>query len=122
MPARATCSALKPAKRCQSVGVGLVIPQVKKISMIECPQIHNRKDEAMQKRMTISIDETVYEGLLRVVGRRKVSRFLEDLARPLVISDDLVAGYQAMATDTEREKEALEWSNAMIGDVTHAAR
>lgn len=76
----------------------------------------------MQKRMTISIDETVYEGLLRVVGRRKVSRFLEDLARPLVISDDLVAGYQTMATDTEREKEALEWSNAMIGDATHAAR
>jgi len=72
----------------------------------------------MQKRMTISIDETVYEGLLRVVGRRKVSRFLEDLARPLVTSDDLVAGYQAMATDTEREKEALEWSNAMISHLS----
>lgn len=76
----------------------------------------------MQKRVTISIDETVYEGLLRVVGRRKISRFLEDLARPLVVNDELVAGYQAMATDTEREKEALEWCNAMIGDVTHAAR
>lgn len=77
----------------------------------------------MQKRMTISIDETVYEGLVRVVGRRKISRFIEDLARPLVvISDDLAAGYQAMARDTEREKEALEWCNAMIGDVTHAAR
>lgn len=76
----------------------------------------------MQKRMTISIDETVYDGLVRFVGRRKISRFLEDLARPLVVSDELTTGYQAMAADTEREREALEWCNALIGDVTHASR
>ncbi|HEY3327425.1 MAG TPA: hypothetical protein VGK14_09660 [Novimethylophilus sp.] len=76
----------------------------------------------MQKRMTISIDETVYDGLVRVVGRRKISRFLEDLARPHVAQDDLAAAYQAMAADTEREHEALEWSNALIGDVNDAPR
>jgi hypothetical protein len=43
----------------------------------------------MQKRMTITMDEVVYEGLIRVVGRRKISAFLEDLARPHVVSDDL---------------------------------
>ena len=74
----------------------------------------------MHKRMTISIDETVYDGLVRVVGRRKISQFLEDLARPHVVNDDLTSGYQAMAADTERE--ALEWSNALIADVSDASR
>jgi len=76
----------------------------------------------MQKRMTISIDEAVYDGLVRVVGRRKISKFLEDIARPLVVKDDLESGYQAMAADQEREREALEWSNALIGDASDAAR
>ena len=76
----------------------------------------------MHKRMTISIDETVYEGLVRVIGRRKISQFLEDLARPHVVNDDLLSGYQAMAADTKREHEALEWSNALVGDVADEAR
>ena len=68
----------------------------------------------MQKRMTISIDEAVYEGLVRVVGRRKISRFIEDLARPHVVNDDLADGYRAMAADAERERDALEWSEALV--------
>ncbi len=76
----------------------------------------------MQRRMTISIDEAVYEGLVRVVGRRKISRFLEDLARPHVTSDDLTEGYRAMAGDRERERDAFEWSQALIGDGVRAAR
>ena len=78
--------------------------------------------ETMQKRMTISIDEAVYEGLVRVVGRRKISRFIEDLARPHVVNDDLADGYRAMAADTERERDALEWSEALVGDAANAAR
>ena len=76
----------------------------------------------MHKRMTISIDEAVYEGLVRVIGRRKISQFLEDLARPHVINDDLMVGYQAMAADSARERDAIEWSNALIGDATDEAR
>ena len=76
----------------------------------------------MQKRMTISIDEAVYEGLVRVVGRRKISRFLEDLARPHVVNDELADGYRAMAEDAEREREALEWCEALVGDGANAAR
>ena len=67
----------------------------------------------MRKRMTISIDETVYDGLVRVIGRRKISRFLENLARSYVVNDGIFSGYKAMAADAERE--ALEWSNALIG-------
>ena len=76
----------------------------------------------MQKRITITMDEVVYEGLVRVVGRRKISAFLENLARPHVVSDDLSAGYRAMGQDTAREQEALAWSEALIGDVASETR
>ena len=69
----------------------------------------------MQKRMTITMDEVVYEGLVRVVGRRKISAFLEKLARPHVLSDDLSDGYRAMGQDAVREQEALAWSEALSG-------
>ena len=42
----------------------------------------------MQKKLTITIDEDVYSGLYRVVGRRKISRFIESLVRPYVILND----------------------------------
>ncbi len=38
----------------------------------------------MQKKLTITVDADVYEGLHSVIGRRKISRFLTDLARPHV--------------------------------------
>ena len=76
----------------------------------------------MQKRMTISIDEAVYEGLVRFVGRRKISQYLEDLARPHVVKDDLESGYQAMAKDTQREQDAREWCESLISDVADVAR
>ena len=76
----------------------------------------------MQKRMTITMDEAVYDGLLRVVGRGKVSQFLEALARPHVLDTALDEGYAAMSLDREREKEASEWVNGLIGDVTNVTR
>jgi hypothetical protein len=75
----------------------------------------------MHKKMTITLDETVYDGLVRVIGRRKISQFIEDLARPYVIGENLEAGYKAMAADENREKEAQEWSEGLIGD-SNAAR
>ena len=62
------------------------------------------KELAVRKKMTITMDEAVYEGLVRVVGRRKISAFIESLARPHVVGDDLAAGYMAMAQDTQREQ------------------
>jgi hypothetical protein len=74
----------------------------------------------MQKRMTITMDEVVYEGLVRVVGRRKISAFLEALARPHVAGADLSDGYRAMGQDAAREQEALAWSEALVADVAKA--
>lgn len=76
----------------------------------------------MHKKMTITLDEAVYEGLYRRVGRRKMSQFIEDLLRPHVLDTALDDGYRAMATDTQREAEAMEWCNALAGDMADAAR
>ena len=76
----------------------------------------------MHKKILISIDDQIYSGLLRLVGRGKISRFFEDLARPYVSDNSLDNSYRDMAADKKREKEALEWSNAMIGDVTNEKR
>lgn len=76
----------------------------------------------MHRRMTITLDEAVYEGLYRTVGKRRMSQFIEDLLRPLVVDTSLDDSYRAMAADKEREAEAAEWCNALAGDVDDAAR
>ena len=64
----------------------------------------------------------MYEGLHRVVGRRRISRFLNDLARPHVIPRNIVEGYRAMAADEEREREASEWVENLTGDIADDPR
>jgi predicted CopG family antitoxin len=76
----------------------------------------------MHKRMTITLDEAVYEGLYRTVGKRRISQFIEDLVRPHVLGTSLDDGYRAMAADEEREMEAREWSNALVKDLSDEAR
>jgi predicted CopG family antitoxin len=76
----------------------------------------------MQKKLTITIDEEVYKGLHKVIGRGRISRFLEDLARPHVVSRELDAAYKAMAGDQAREAEAEEWAEGLIGDAADDTR
>jgi len=76
----------------------------------------------MQKKLTITLDKRVYDGLHKVVGRRRISRFVESLVRPHVIGKDLEAAYREMAQKEAREAEALEWAQAMVGDVADEAR
>jgi predicted CopG family antitoxin len=76
----------------------------------------------MQKKLTITVDEQVYRGLYRVVGRRRISRFIESLVRPHVVREDLMAAYQEMANDEAREEEALDWAEATVTDVADEAR
>lgn len=72
--------------------------------------------------MTITLDEAVYEGLHRTIGKRKMSQFIEDLVKPHVMDTSMDNGYQAMAADQGREDEAMEWCNALAGDMAHEAR
>ena len=75
-----------------------------------------RREAVMQKKLTITLDEDVYRGLHEVVGKGKIGKFLEDLARPLVVRAKLEAEYRAMAADRAREAEALEWAESTYGD------
>jgi hypothetical protein len=98
------------------------------------------------KKLTITIDDDVYDGLHRVIGARRISRFLNDLARPRVAAPeteaqwrrdfdvlddpvpphatarDLREGYRAMAADEAREREAEEWVEGLFGDVAGEPR
>ena len=71
----------------------------------------------MTKKLTITVEDDVYEGLHSVVGRRRISRFLNDLARPHVTRRELAEAYRAMAADEEREREAAEWVDNLTGDL-----
>ena len=71
----------------------------------------------MMRKLTLTVDEDVYAGLRAKVGPRRISRFLNDLAKPLVTEDALLEGYRAMAADGVREQDALEWCDALIGDI-----
>ena len=76
----------------------------------------------MQKKLTITVDERVYDGLYTVVGRRRISQFIESLVRPHVIGKDLEVAYRRMALEEAREAEALDWAEATVGDVADETR
>lgn len=76
----------------------------------------------MHKRMTITLDEAVYDGLYRIVGRRRMSQFIEELVRPHVLDTVLDDGYRAMAADTDREEEARLWVEGLTADMADETR
>lgn len=71
----------------------------------------------MHKKLTITLDEEIYEGLHRVIGRGAISQFIAQLVRPHVIGADLDVAYARMAADKTREREALEWAEELAADV-----
>jgi hypothetical protein len=76
----------------------------------------------VQRKLTISVDEDVYAGLHAVIGPRRISRFLNDLAKPHVVRGDLREEYRAMAADEKRERDALDWAEGLVGDVADEPR
>ena len=76
----------------------------------------------MQRELTITVEEDIYEELNRVVGPAHISQFIESLIRPHIVRLDLESAYQQMAQDESREREALEWSEATIGDAGNETR
>ena len=74
----------------------------------------------MQKKLTITVDEEVYEGLRKTIGPRKISRFVQELVRPHVVRPNLDSAYAEMARDKRREKEALNWAEIAYETITRA--
>jgi predicted CopG family antitoxin len=76
----------------------------------------------MRRKLTITVDEQVYAGLHRVIGRRRISGFIESLVKPHVVREDLAQAYRQMAQDEDREAEALAWVEAVVEDVADEPR
>jgi hypothetical protein len=73
------------------------------------------------KKITITLDDDVYQGLHATIGPGNISRFLSNIARPHVVQEDIVAGYAAMAADVQREAEAQEWTESLLNDGDYVA-
>lgn len=76
----------------------------------------------MHKKLTLTVDAEVYEGLRKIIGPRKISKFIEDLVRPHVVRPNLEAAYAKMARDKKREDEAMEWAELSFKDRDDAAQ
>ena len=93
----------------------------------------------MTKKLAITVSDEVYKSLHKRVGRRKISRFIDELARErltdrsspeywLAASDrELAAAYAeqaayetAQSEQTKREDHA--WLNGLIGDALRTDR
>ncbi|MGD9894491.1 MAG: addiction module antitoxin [Dehalococcoidia bacterium] len=62
----------------------------------------------MQRKLTITVSDEVYRGLHHHIGRGEISRFIETLVRPHVVTDrDLEDEYRDAAADEGAEREAL---------------
>lgn len=88
----------------------------------------------MTKKLTITVSDDVYKGLHRRIGRRKISRFINELAREQLADRsaaeywlsapqrELAAAYAEQAAyETARANEMKEedeaWLNSLIGDL-----
>lgn len=76
----------------------------------------------MQKKLTITMDEKVYKGLHKTIGRGHISEFIESLVRPHVLPKEIEHGYKAMAADQVREAEAWDWIEGTVGEWTDETR
>ncbi len=76
----------------------------------------------MQKKLTITVDEEVYEGLHKTIGSRKISKFVEELVRPHVVCPNLELAYSQMSKDKKREAEALDWAEMTFKDIAREKR
>lgn len=71
----------------------------------------------MERKITISLSDEVYDGLTRQVDAEHMSDYIENLLRSIVAhEDELLAAYREMASDTAREQEALDWIESAPDD------
>ena len=80
----------------------------------------------MANRVTISLEQHVYDELCRAAGPLEVSDFIESLLKPRETRYsekwDIEEGYRRMAADAEREAEAVEWMEGTAEAILDAER
>jgi predicted CopG family antitoxin len=61
------------------------------------------------RKLTITVSDAVYEGLHRRIGARRISSFIDRLARPYVDNDAAEALYRAAQGDQDRLETLSDW-------------
>jgi hypothetical protein len=70
----------------------------------------------MTKKLTITVSDEVYRGLHLRVGRRKISRLIDGLAREHLRAKPLSQEYAEAAADESIQREALDWIEAGVDE------
>jgi predicted CopG family antitoxin len=70
----------------------------------------------MTKKLTITVSNEVYRGLYQRVGRRKISRLIDGLAREHLRGKPLAQEYAEAAADENTERDALEWMESGVAE------
>ena len=78
-------------------------------------------ERVVSRKLTILLDDRVYERLHAAAGKRRVGRFVEQLVRDRLPHEELDGAYAAMAADERREAEAFNWAEAALEDVDDEA-
>ena len=76
----------------------------------------------MKRKLTLTVDREVYDGLRERIGVGRISSFIENLLRPHVVKSMLESGYARMAQDKEREKDAHKWAELTFKDSAREKR
>ena len=68
-----------------------------------------------QKKLTITISEQLYYHLHSIIGKGKISKFIEKSVEHNVSKNmNLKVAYKEMAQDKQRELDADEWCENLI--------
>jgi len=81
----------------------------------------------MQRELTLSVDETLYNTLIPMVEKETIGNLLAEfvqarLSEHTYTQEELEAGYKAMADDEEYEQEAMEWCNGLMNGIDDETR
>lgn len=69
------------------------------------------------KKLTIILEKDFYSNLKKKAGRGNIGKYITNVVKPYILNDkDLKIGYELMSKDKDREKDALVWSESLIGD------
>jgi hypothetical protein len=72
------------------------------------------------RKLTITVSDAVYEGLHRRIGARRISSFIDRLARPYVEDAAAEALYREAEQDPDRAETLSDWDDLPVDEALPA--
>jgi hypothetical protein len=67
----------------------------------------------------MTTDQMLCKGLHKIIGPRKISRFVQEIVRPHVVRPNYESAYVEMEKGKKRENEGLEWAENTFKNIGH---